>query len=470
MQNEIKIGVTYVGEIENLIKSYPNIIEVLEIEPQTFWINNSGKLHQLDKVIQNICNLRYPKLIHSVGCPLGTSQLNQEQIPLLQEIVSILKPLWISEHLSFNKVWNSNHDYWTGFLLPPLQSNKGISKYTQQIKFFKNKFDIPVAIENGVNYFKPLENEIDDGNFIAELLIKSNCGLVLDIHNLWCNERNGRQSAKKFLEQIPLERVWELHIAGGKEENGYWIDAHSEEISKELFSLMYNIVPNLPNLKAIIFEIEPSYTKIMDLELIRSQMKELHKIRSLKINRKNMLYYPNMLRHEKSEYSISIHEWEQMISSLILGKSIFKDIENIRNDPGINIYHNLINSNRSAMILNTLKLSSRLIILTLGISDFKKLLQKFFNNYFPNLFSSDEGANFYLFLKEQNLTIEYLNDILELEFAILQSKISDTKVIKKFKYDILNIVKHLREYKIPLLVKNTEIVLAIFPDKLEIIS
>ena len=55
----------------------------------------------------------------------------------------------------------------------------------------------------------------------------ADCGILLDLHNLFANGVNGRQSVEEFIAQLPLERVWEIHVAGGVELDGYWLDAHS---------------------------------------------------------------------------------------------------------------------------------------------------------------------------------------------------------------------------------------------------
>ena len=81
-----------------------------------------------------------------------------------------------------------------------------------------------------MNYLKPRGDEIPDGEFVAQPVESADCGILLDLHNIYCNQLNGRQSMEKYLSQIPLEDVWEVHLAGGSELNGFWLDAHSGAI------------------------------------------------------------------------------------------------------------------------------------------------------------------------------------------------------------------------------------------------
>src|SRR5205807_827419 len=75
------------------------------------------------------------------------------------------------------------------------------------------------------------------------------------LHNLFTNERNGRQPMRDVVDRLPLDRVVEVHIAGGEWLNSYWLDAHSQLAPIELWERASDIVCTLPNLKAITFEI-----------------------------------------------------------------------------------------------------------------------------------------------------------------------------------------------------------------------
>ena len=77
------------------------------------------------------------------------------------------------------------------------------------------------------DYLRPRPGELGDGEFFAAVAEQADCGILLDLHNLWCNERDGRQPVRDVLAELRLERVWEVHLAGGEELVGYLLDAHS---------------------------------------------------------------------------------------------------------------------------------------------------------------------------------------------------------------------------------------------------
>ena len=166
---------------------------------------------------------------------------------------------WVSEHLSFNRVTDESGEWQSGFLLPPRQTMSGVEAAVASVRALAVRLPVPLAIETGVNYLRPRSEELLDGEFVACVADEADCGILLDLHNVWTNERNGRQALADYIDQIPLERVWEIHLAGGHGHRGFWLDAHSGAVPLELMELATRIVPRLPNLKAIVFELFPSY-------------------------------------------------------------------------------------------------------------------------------------------------------------------------------------------------------------------
>src|SRR5262249_35407372 len=121
-----------------------------------------------------------------------------------------------------------------------------------------------------------------DGVFVGAVVESADCGILLDLHNAFANAVNGRQSVEDFLFQLPLDRVWEIHIAGGFVLEGFWLDAHSGAIPDPLLEIAKRVIPTLPNLKAIIFEIFPSFVPVVGSDLIRTQIEKLHELWSLR--------------------------------------------------------------------------------------------------------------------------------------------------------------------------------------------
>jgi hypothetical protein len=118
-------------------------------------------------------------------------------------------------------------------------------------------------------------------------------------------------------------------------------------------------------------------------------------------------------------------------------------------DPGIDIIRKLISSVRSSMIVNTFKLTTRLIILYLGIEKFRSLLREYWKKYLPEPFASAEGKKFARYIEGRQLPIPYLKDILKLERAILYQLQYEKNQKIDFGHDPYNIINSLANRRKP---------------------
>lgn len=165
-------------ELEEYIRDNLDLIDVIEIEPQTHWIHSDNYL--MEESFETIKTIPCEKLVHSISLPVGNARIDEEQLFLLKRVVDDLKPEWASEHLSFNKANNSDGEFDTGFFLPPYQSEEGIEHCVNMIDRLKS-MQVPIAIETGVNYLN-YEFDISDGEFISQIAQRAGCGILLDLH------------------------------------------------------------------------------------------------------------------------------------------------------------------------------------------------------------------------------------------------------------------------------------------------
>lgn len=100
--------------------------------------------------------------------------------------------------------------------MPPIQTFEAVKIAADNINYLRDRLNIPFAFETGVNYLQPLPGEMTDGSFFAAVAETADCGILLDLHNLWCNEKNGRSSVRQVIAELARDRVWELHLAGGQ--------------------------------------------------------------------------------------------------------------------------------------------------------------------------------------------------------------------------------------------------------------
>jgi len=272
---ELGVGVAYFSGLEALLAP-GGLADVIEVEPQTLWLqpDAAASAYRVDAdALARVAALPGAKVLHGIGLSVGGTLLPEaaQLAPFLATRTALGAP-WVSEHLAFNRARDEAGAYTTSFMLPPRQSEAGIRAAVRSIRAMSSALPVPFAFETGVNYLRPRADEIADGEFVARVAEEADCGIVLDLHNAWCNERNGRQRVEDFVASLPLERVWEVHLAGGFERRGYWLDSHSGVIPAPLVELAAKVLPQLPNLKALIFELFPQYLPLVGLETVEAQL------------------------------------------------------------------------------------------------------------------------------------------------------------------------------------------------------
>jgi uncharacterized protein len=432
---DLRVGLVYCPALAPLLSPDLGLVDLVEVEPQFFWRELRGKGGKLSssEELERLFDSPIPKLIHSVGCPVGgSSDPDHRQISLLRHAVDNLEPLWVSEHLSFSRVCIDGHYVHPLFLLPPLQTVQGIAQAEKSIRALNETLGAPVAIETGVNYLAPIPGELEDGDFMAGVAEKADCGILLDLHNLLTNERNGRQSARDVLARLPLERVWEIHLAGGFAEAGYWIDAHSGPAEPALLELLKCVLPVAPNLRAVIFEILPSLVPRVGLDQIANHLNQLKGICYQRgpgetcpvvVRRQSACGPASSIAATGPLSDVRTVEWEKSLVELVLGRASTGALKEVAADPGIEIYKNLVKSFRRGMVSDALTMTIRLLMLHHDVGFVNDLFEEYWALHSPEPFTSTEARGFAQFLTEKNLSVPYLTDVLSIECAMLIARV-----------------------------------------------
>jgi len=459
------VGVVYVAGLEPLLEPGVAPISLLEIEPSTFWRHHptATSHYQIqEEALAEVAGFPQAKIVHGVGFPVGGSRRpDPSHLPLFKRVVDELDAPWASEHLGFNEAHVGGVDFNTRLFLPSLQTRAGVEAAVSTIQRTQEALQVPFAVETLVNYLQPYQSEISDGTFVSAVVEEADCGILLDLHNLYANERNGRQSVREYLSEIPLDRVWELHVAGGSSLNGYWLDAHSDLVPPEVMAMTADLVPELPNLGAIVFEILPTYVPRVGLKAIRKQLELLHEIWERRGSRAS--YRPTPTVKHKSidlgdnQLPFSPQEWEDTLGILAVGWETRGDLaSNLGQDKGLAIIRRLIWDFRAGDIAAVFPLTTRLLLLYLGEAKTRELLSEFFGAIPPQLFPSDEVMGFAEYLVTQSLEVPFLSQVVAYERAVVRSQVYDERETVRFPADPNEVLSAIARGRMPELPKEEE--------------
>jgi uncharacterized protein len=426
-------------------------VQVLEVEPQTTWLKLRDRVqpYRVDReVLARIRQLPGRKLVHSVGTPVGgTVRPDPAQLTLLRETIQQLEAPWASDHLSFNQT----PEFGTGFFLPPRQTAAGIETVMTSVGDLQDALPVPIAVETGVNYLRPRADELPDGEFVARVVEGADCGLLLDLHNVFANGLNGRQPVDDYLEQLPLERVWEVHLAGGMELDGFWLDAHSGAIPDPLYAVCEQLIPRLPNLGAIVFEIFPSFVPEVGLSLVEEQLERLRLLWELRTenNPPQRAGRPLHLVVDAADTASPL-VWERALGKLVTGQRADDPCgEELAGDPGVRVVERLIHEFRASLIVGVLRLTSRFIMLALGPQAFRTILADYWSKVPPQMYGSLEADAFAEYLADLDLRVPYLAKVLEFEQAVGATLADDHVRIVQFDFEPTPVLRALAEGRLP---------------------
>jgi|SRR5580765_389745 len=467
---ELGVGLNWFPELDSVLKANKELVDVLEVEPQSLWRRQKDAEGLVidQAALAALRRYQLPMLAHSVALPVGgTLPPSGDEATQLSMVSEKLSSPWVSEHLSFNRVADESGDWQSGFLLPPRQTTSGVEAAVASVRALSVRLPVPLAIETGVNYLRPRTEELPDGEFVALVADQADCGILLDLHNVWTNERNSRQPLADYIDQIPLERVWEIHLAGGHGHRGFWLDSHSGAVPPELMELATRIVPRLPNLKAIVFELFPSYFPRISFSEFRTQLEALHRLWARR-NTACSMKTAKTCTVLPADAHPSPLEWERTLAELTVHKPCSSPLaDEMRKDPGLAIIREMVEKFRGSMVVRTLRLSSRLIMLERGPAYLEQLLAEFWKTHPPQPFAFDEASAFASFLREHKPYVPFLPEVLAYDCAVLAVALDGEERCVPFGADPLPLLRALGAGRRPAEVAKGTYEIRLTPDLVE---
>ena len=259
------VGLGLRRELYKPILENKDKIDWLEIAPENYICRGGEILERLLTVKKY-----FPIIPHGLNLSIGgTEPFDPVWIENVKELFKIINPPWFSDHLCFNYVDKTYiHD------LIPLPYNKTTVKHVvNRIKKIQDIFQLSFLIENP-SYYMKLDDEMSEADFISEIVIKADCGLLLDINNVYVNSKNHKYNPIKFLDNLPLERTVQVHIAGHLNRGKIIIDTHGESIIKDVYSLFGELLKRCSP-KAILLERDHNFPRFSEL------LNEMKKIKTI---------------------------------------------------------------------------------------------------------------------------------------------------------------------------------------------
>ena len=230
---KLGVGVGFREQFRADVFLHQDKIDFLEITADHFFDANQRKLAELELLKQH-----FPLIPHGLNLSLGSAEgVDAQYLEKFADLVEKLNPAWFSEHICFTKSGGKQ----IGHLAPVPYTDEAVKVFVKNISRVKAKINAPLILENITYNVRFPSSEMSETKFITKILEETNCGLLLDITNLYINSVNHNFDWQKFLDELPSERIVQIHFVGSHKRGEKLIDAHAHRTDKEIWRIFREV-------------------------------------------------------------------------------------------------------------------------------------------------------------------------------------------------------------------------------------
>jgi uncharacterized protein (UPF0276 family) len=204
-------------------------VDFIEIMPEN-WVCYGGRRRRL----LDACIERYACVTHSVSLNIGGEDpLDDELLEATAALLQRTGAPFFSDHVCYSSVRGQP----LSDLLPLPFTREVIDHTAARVHKAQERVGRPLALENATFYSHMPGAEMDEAAFLCDLLQAADCGMLLDVNNVYVNSQNHGFDPRAFIDRMPLDRVWQLHLAGHTLIDDTIIDTHIGPIIAPVWEL-----------------------------------------------------------------------------------------------------------------------------------------------------------------------------------------------------------------------------------------
>lgn len=234
---QISSGLEWDAHLEHELFKNSDKMDAIELIPENFFYREQI---QLKESIAKLKDTKKPLLFHGVELSIGSIEpLKEKHLSNIVRLMDVLEPVNYSEHLCMTEAAGIE----IGQLTPLLWSNDLADRISEKILAVQNRIKIPFLIENIANRFVFPYVETTETEFINRILKNTNCGLLLDITNVFTNSFNHNFDPYKWIDALDLSFVAQIHLAGGTfDKDKVLQDSHDDAVWDDSWRLYQYVI------------------------------------------------------------------------------------------------------------------------------------------------------------------------------------------------------------------------------------
>ncbi|MFF8845238.1 DUF692 domain-containing protein [Streptomyces sp. NPDC015127] len=226
----------------------PEIAETVERLPGVDWV---------EVVAENVCPGHLPESLtrlrergtrivpHGVSLGLGgADRPSARRLADLAERAEALDAPLVTEHIAFVRAGGAltaSPVLEAGHLLPVPRTWDALSVLCENVRVAQDSLPVPLALENIAALISWPDEELTEGQFLAELVERTGVQLLIDVANLHTNRVNRGEDPSAALDALPVEAIAYVHVAGGVERDGVWHDTHAHPVTQPVLDVLADL-------------------------------------------------------------------------------------------------------------------------------------------------------------------------------------------------------------------------------------
>jgi uncharacterized protein len=213
---------------DHILRHQPDV-DWFEVISENFVDSGGRPRHVLRQLAE-----RYPIVLHGVSLSIGsTDPLDRDYLRKLKALAREVDARWISDHLCWTGVLGRNaHD-----LLPVPFTEQTLAHVVARLRVVQDVLERPFVLENPSSYVTFADSTMDEWEFIARLAEEADCGLLLDVNNVYVSSFNHDGDPEAFIRALPHERIVQFHLAGHSDYGTHLIDSHDDHVIDPVWDL-----------------------------------------------------------------------------------------------------------------------------------------------------------------------------------------------------------------------------------------
>lgn len=250
----------------------PEIADAVERMPGIDWV---------EAVSENLCTGHLPDSLlrlrergvtvvpHGVSLGLGGADRPDEtRLAALAERAQALGSPLVTEHIAFVRAGGpltASQPLEAGHLLPVPRTRDALDVLCENVRIAQDALPVPLAVENIAALISWPGEEMTEGQFLYELVERTGVRLLIDVANLHTNHVNRGEDPSKALDELPVEAIAYVHVAGGFERDGVWHDSHAHPVPEPVLAILSDLAARVSP-PGVLLERDENFPAPKDLE------------------------------------------------------------------------------------------------------------------------------------------------------------------------------------------------------------